>query len=86
LFDLCRKHRFADQFAGKSGGAAVLTGRATQNQGVAAVLNDCLRFALSVGALDLGDRMEIEHTAATELAQARESVARSARVLRSACQ
>jgi len=64
----------ADQFGGEFGGAAVLAGGAAQYQSVASVLDYSFGDTFAVSAGHLGDRLESEDAAATELAQARERV------------
>lgn len=64
----------ADELAGEASRAAVPGCGASQDQRIAAVLDDGLRFAVAIGIRDLGDGPETEHTAAAELARSGEGV------------
>src|ERR1700676_1094877 len=50
----------ADQLRGEPCSAAALAGRTSQNQGIAAVLDDGMRLALAVRARHLGNRLKAE--------------------------
>src|SRR6185437_4801532 len=56
---------FSDEPGGELGGAASLAGRAAQDQGVSAILDDRLRFGVSVRAADLSDALESKDASAT---------------------
>jgi hypothetical protein len=68
---------FAARLRGESCSAAVPAGRAPQVQGVAAVLNDGLRLAVSIRARNLGDGLKSQHAAAAEFAQSCERILES---------
>jgi hypothetical protein len=50
-----RNFALADELGGKTGGATAFGGRATKDQGVAAILDDGLGFGMTIGAGDLMD-------------------------------
>src|SRR5579863_6196229 len=72
-------HDFAlpDEPRSKLRGPAALTGRAPQDESVAAILDNGLRRASSVRARNLRDRLEPENAAPPEFSQPREGVLES---------
>jgi hypothetical protein len=61
-----RDFSLADETAREASGATAFGGGAAEDEGVAAVLDDGLRFGVTVGARDLSDGLEAEDAAAAE--------------------
>src|SRR5256885_1102754 len=64
----------ADELRGELRRSAALAGRAAQDEGVAAILDDRIRHRSAIGARHLADRLEPENAASAELAQPRQGV------------
>ena len=63
-----------DELGRESSRAAVLRGAASEDQGVAAILDDRLGVGVAVGAGDLGDGLEAEAVTAAEFGQSRPAI------------